>query len=152
MPILLPGFACLLAASHLHFSLPETLGGFLTLALLLPFASAVLGLLIQALRFVIFDRIVTLVRGRQVNLDSPDAYPYALYANLSIFWGVFSLASISVHCFRSWDNVGRDIGYVVVLLAIWYALSKAAMLAYHRSHMFGKPATRKRKTTRKTQD
>jgi len=154
MPIILPGFACVLAAhSHSGFDHPpQTFGGFLTLLLLLPFTVAVFGLIIQAVRFVTFDWIVKLIRGREVNLDSPDAYHYALYANLSILWGVFSLASIFVHCFRSWDKAGRDIGYAVVLLAVWYALSKAAMLAYHRSHMFGKPATRKRKTTAKKTD
>ena len=125
MPILLPGFACLLAASHLHFSLPETLGGFLTLALLLPFASAVLGLLIQALRFVIFDRIVTLVRGREVNLDSPDAYHYALYANLSILWGLFSPTALIAHWDTSFESFGRGAGYVVLILLIWYALTAA---------------------------
>jgi len=153
MPILLPGFACVLAThGHLRIAPRDTFGGFLTLLLVLPFAAALFGLIIQALRFVTFDWLVKLIRGREVNLDSPDAYHYALYANLSITWGVFALASLFAHLSKSFENWGRGIGYVVVLLAIWYALSKAAMLAYHRSHMFGKPATRKRKTTAKKTD
>jgi len=151
MPILLPGFACVLA-THAHLPdvrTPQTFGEFLTLLLLLPFAAAVFGLIIQALRFVIFDGIVKLFTDSGVNEDSPDAYHYALYANLSIFWGVFALASLFAHWSKSWEYWTRGVGYVIVLGLIWYALSNAAMRSYHRSHMFGTPAARKRKTTRK---
>lgn len=151
MPIFLPGFALVVAVhAHLGASPPYTVGAFLILLLLLPFVTAVLGLIVQALRFVTFDWIVKRIKGDPVNEDSPDAHHYALYANLSIFWGVFTLSSIFAHCFRSWEKVGRDIGYVIFFLVIWYALSRAAMLAYHRSHRFARPAdARKRKTTRK---
>ena len=91
MPILLPGFACPLAV-HAHLGdmdPPQTFGGSLTLLLLLPFAAAIFGLIIQALRFVTFDWIVKLFKGREVNLDSPDADRYALYANLCVFWVFF---------------------------------------------------------------
>lgn len=156
MPILLPGFAGLLAiASHGHVSAkpPQTFGGFLTLLLLLPFTAAVVGLLIQALRIVIFDRIVTLVHKREVNEDSNDAATYALYANLSILWGVTLLASLFRRLSDWWDP-GR-IAYLIILFLVWYGLSKAAMLAYHRSLRFtspSQPATRKRKTTPKKTD
>lgn len=154
MPILLPGFACVMA-THAHLKdvkPPETFGGFLTLLLLLPFAAAVLGLLIQALRYVTFDWLVKLVKGREVNEDSPDAYHYALYANLCVFWVVFYLASLFAHWSKSWENVGRGVGYVVILVLITIALAMAAMRSYHRSHMFSQPAARKRKTTRKKTD
>ena len=65
MPILLPGFACAMAV-HAHLpdaGPPHTFGGFLTLLLLLPFTAAVLGLIIQALRFVTFDWAVKLLRN-----------------------------------------------------------------------------------------
>lgn len=150
MPILLPGFACVLAThGHLGIRPSETIGGFLTLLLLLPFASALFGLLIQALRFVTFDWAVTLVKGRGVNPDSPDAYPYSLYANLCVFWVVFSLALLFAHLSYAWEHKGRTVGSLIILALIGFALAKAAMLAYHRSHQFSKPAARKRKTTRK---
>lgn len=151
MPILLPGFACVLA-THAHFpkaELPHTFGEFLTLLLLLPFSAAVFGLVIQALRFVTFDWIVTFFKEREVNEDSPDAYHYALYANLCVFWVVFCLASIFAHWSWSWEHVGRGVGYVVLLVLLTVALAMAAMRSYHRSHRFSQPAARKRKTTRK---
>jgi len=157
MPILLPGFACVLAV-HAHFPdtrPPQTFGGFLTLLLLLPFTAAVIGLFIQALRLVTFDWIVKLLKEREVNEDSPDAYHYALYANLCVFWVIFYLASLFAHWSKSLESVGRFVGYLVILVLIGFALTMAAMRAYHRSHRFagqpaaGQPATRKRKTTRK---
>jgi hypothetical protein len=151
MPILLPGFACVLA-THAHLPdarPPQTFGGFLTLLLLLPFTAAVFGLFIQALRFVTFDWIVKLFKESEVNEDSPDAYHYALYANLCVFWVIFYLASLFAHWSKSWENPGRGIGYVVILVLVGIALTMAAMRSYHRSHMFSRPAARKRKTTRK---
>ncbi|MHC4730409.1 MAG: hypothetical protein ACYS6Z_07420 [Planctomycetota bacterium] len=157
MPILLPGFACVLAV-HAHLPdarPPQTFGGFLTLLLLLPFTAAVFGLFIQALRFVTFDWIVKLFKERGVNEDSPDAYHYGLYANLCVFWVVFYLASLFAHLSESWKHPWRFLGYVVILVLIGFALAWAAMLAYDRSHRFTRPAdtsapaARKRKTTRK---
>jgi hypothetical protein len=151
MPILLPGFACTMAV-HAHFpncGPSHTFGGFLTLLLLLPFTAAVLGLFIQALRFVTFDWIVKLFKGRAVNEDSPDAYHYALYANFCVLWVVFCLTSLFSHWSYAWEHKGRLVGSVIIVGLIGFALYWAAMLAYERSHQFSKPATRKRKTTRK---
>jgi hypothetical protein len=153
MPLLLPGFAGLIAVTHfspgVSFPHPQTFGGFLTLLLLLPFLAAVVGLLIQALRFVTFDLLVQLFQKSGVNEDSNDAATYALYANLSVLWGVVLLASIFGRWSWWWDQ-GHRIAYLVLLLVVLFALAWAAMLAYHRSHrLTGKPATRKRKTTRK---
>jgi hypothetical protein len=160
MPLLLPGFACAMAV-HAHLPNahpPNTFGGFLTLLLLLPFTCAVLGLFIQALRFVTFDWFVKLSRERAVNEDSPDARPYALYANLCVLWVGFYLASLFAHWSRLAESWGRIVGYVVILIVVGFALARAAMLAYDRSHRFTSPAeasvpaARKRKTTRKKTD
>lgn len=155
MPLLLPGFAGLLGvASHGHtpVELPETFGGFLTLLLLLPFTAAVVGVLIQALRVVIFDRIVVSWLKQGVNEDSNDAATYAMYANFSIVWGLFFLGSLFRRWEYWWENLGR-VAYLLILLWVWGGLIDMAMRAYHRSHRFATssavPAARKRKTTRK---
>ncbi|MHC4816705.1 MAG: hypothetical protein ACYTF8_01415 [Planctomycetota bacterium] len=151
MPILLPGFAFVMGATATHgvSIFAHTFAGFLTLLLLLPFTAALLGLINQALRYVTFDWAVKLLRGDPVNEDSPDAYHYALYANLCVVWVVFTLSALFAHWSYMWEHKGRVVGYLILIILFGFALAWAAMLAYHRSHQFSKPATRKRKTTRK---
>jgi hypothetical protein len=161
-PVLLPGFAGLwvLVASDTyveHVNLvrfDSSFGGFLILLLLVVPASAVVGLVVQAIRISVFDCLFGYLHEEEPDPDSPHALHYGVFANLAVVWPAIYVVRLIDFWEAPWDR-GSHWGALLLCVLVEAALVWAALLAYRKAAEPkpepppAKPRTRK-KTPKKT--
>ncbi|MHC4932411.1 MAG: hypothetical protein ACYTGV_09510 [Planctomycetota bacterium] len=178
MPVLIPGFASLWAMHASGYfkgftalifapAMAEEVefGGFLALVLMISLGSAVVGLLLQAIRVGVYDLIREQFYPGEIDPDSRHAMHYALYANLAVAWllilfvrqlaatkqveevvdGVETGNLITVNGVWPWEGWGHAAFFLLFLWGM-YGLWEASVCCFGKST---KPAPRKKAAAKK---